>query len=202
MAVAEYPYYSPDTKSVDIAGMLAALDHDIVILQACAHNPTGVDLSKDQWVQVAGLVYLKKLFVVFDSAYQGFASGDVDGDAWAVRHFAATIIDCPETQHAGLGMCVAQSFSKNFGLYGERVGALHLVVPPHLSAQGAQGELMAIARAEYSNPPRFGASIVETVLVDPVLRSQWEVDLDTMSSRMHRMRHELKNRLEKKTGQD
>ena len=91
VAVAEYPYYSPDTKSVDIAGMLAALDHDIVILQACAHNPTGVDLSKDQWVQVAGLVYLKKLFVVFDSAYQGFASGDVDGDAWAVRHFAATI---------------------------------------------------------------------------------------------------------------
>ena len=116
--------------------------------------------------------------------------------------FRGDYLDRPETQHAGLGMCVAQSFSKNFGLYGERVGALHLVVPPHLSAQGAQGELMAIARAEYSNPPRFGASIVETVLVDPVLRSQWEVDLDTMSSRMHRMRHELKNRLEKKTGQD
>lgn len=206
VAVAEYPYYSPDTKSVDIAGMLAALDHakpnDIVILQACAHNPTGVDLSKDQWVQVADLVYPKKLFVVFDSAYQGFASGDVDRDAWAVRHFAATILDRPETQHARLGMCVAQSFSKNFGLYGERVGALHLVVPPHLSAQGARGELMAIARAEYSNPPRFGASIVETVLGNPVLRSQWVVDLDTMSSRMRRMRCELRKRLEKKTGQD
>lgn len=207
VTVAEYPYYSPDTKSVDIEGMLAALDraepNDIVILQAFAHNPTGVDLSKDQWVQVADFVCRKKkLFVVFDSAYQGFASGDVDGDAWAVRHFAATIIDCPETQHAGLGMCVAQSFSKNFGLYGERVGALHLVVPAHLSAQGARGELMAIARAEYSNPPRFGASIVETVLGDPVLRSQWEADLDTMSSRMRRMRCALRKRLEKETGQD
>lgn len=185
--------------------MLAALDcaesNDIVILQACAHNPTGVDLSKDHWMQVVDLVCRKKLFVVFDNAYQGFASGNVDGDAWAVRHFAATILSSSET-HAGLGMCVAQSFSKNFGLYGERVGALHLVVPSHLSAQGACGELMAIARSEYSNPPRFGASIVEMVLGDPVLRSQWKADLDTMSSRMRRMRRELRKRLEKETGRD
>jgi aspartate aminotransferase len=205
VTVAEYTYYSPSTNSVDIAGMLAALDRaepkDIVILQACAHNPTGVDLSKDQWVQVADLVCRKKLFVVFDIAYQGFASGNVHGDAWAVHHFAATIRDSSGTQ-AGLGMFVAQSFSKNFGLYGERVGALHLVVPAHLSAQGASGELMAIARAEYSNPPRFGASIVETVLGNPALRSQWEADLDTMSSRMRRMRRELRKRLEKETGQD
>ena len=206
MSVAEYPYYSPGTKDVDIAGMLAALDraepNDIVLPQACAHNPTGMNLSKDQWTQTADLVRRKKLFVVFDSAYQGFASGDVDRDAWAIRHFAATILDGSETQHAGLGMCVAQSFSKNFGLYGERVGALHLVVPAHLSAQGARGELMAIARAEYSNPPRFGASIVEAVLGDPALKSQWEADLDTMSSRMRRMRRELRKRLEKETGQD
>ncbi|KUL88880.1 hypothetical protein ZTR_03537 [Talaromyces verruculosus] len=203
--VVEYPYYSPGTKNVDIAGMLAALDcaepNDIVILQACAHNPTGVDLSKDHWMQVVDLVCRKKLFVVFDNAYQGFASGNVDEDAWAVRHFAATILSSTET-HAGLGMCVAQSFSKNFGLYGERVGALHLVVPSHLSAQGACGELMAIARSEYSNPPRFGASIVEMVLGDPVLRSQWKADLDTMSSRMRRMRRELRKRLEKETGRD
>ncbi|KAL1861907.1 hypothetical protein Plec18170_000731 [Paecilomyces lecythidis] len=205
VTVAEYPYYSARTNSIDIAGMLAALDraepNDVVILQACAHNPTGVDLSKKQWVQVADLVRRKKLFVVFDSAYQGFASGDVHGDAWAVRHFAATILESSET-HAGLGMCVAQSFSKNFGLYGERVGALHLIVPAHLSAQGARGELMAIARAEYSNPPRFGASIVEMVLGDPALRSQWEADLDTMSSRMRRIRRELRKRLEKETEQD
>lgn len=200
--VAEYPYYSPATKDVDLEGMLAALGraepHDVVVLQACAHNPTGVDLPRVQWVQVAEVIRDKRLFVVFDSAYQGFATGDIDGDAWAVRHFTEMVLG--SNTHSGL--CVAQSFSKNFGLYGERVGALHLVVPPHLSAQGARGELMAIARAEYSNPPRFGASIVENVLGDLELRAQWEVDLDTMSSRIRRMRRELRQRLEKETGKD
>lgn len=183
-------------------GMLAALSraepNDVVVLQACAHNPTGVDLTRSQWVQVADLICEKRLFAVFDSAYQGFATGDVDGDAWAVRHFTEMVLD-PKTNP---GLCVAQSFSKNFGLYGERVGALHLVVPPHLSAEGAHGELMAIARVEYSNPPRYGASIVETVLGDPELRAQWEADLDTMSSRTRRMRRELRQRLEKETGKD
>ncbi|KAJ6113450.1 hypothetical protein N7523_006767 [Penicillium sp. IBT 18751x] len=200
--VAEYPYYSSATKEVDIVGMLNALDHaepnDVVILQACAHNPTGVDLSKSQWVQVADLVRRKKLFVVFDSAYQGFATGDLDGDAWAVRLFTENVLAFDT--HPGL--CVAQSFSKNFGLYGERIGALHLVVPPHLSAQGARSELMAIARAEYSNPPRFGASIVETILLDQDLRAQWVSDLETMSSRIRSMRRELRQRLEKETQHD
>ncbi|KAL6230163.1 hypothetical protein BDW75DRAFT_248913 [Aspergillus navahoensis] len=209
--VSEYPYYSSATKTVDFSGMLDALEdtaeaNDVVILQACAHNPTGVDLSRSQWMQVANLVRRKNLFVVFDSAYQGFATGDVSGDAWAVRHFAENNLLACETKttypHPGMGMCVAQSFSKNFGLYGERVGALHLVVPPHLSAQGARGELMAIARAEYSNPPQFGARIVETVLGDSQLRAQWERDLETMSSRIRRMRRELRRRLEGETGQD
>ncbi|KAJ5298378.1 Pantothenate synthetase [Penicillium atrosanguineum] len=202
VSVAEYPYYSSVTKEVDIVGMLNALDrtepNDVVILQACAHNPTGVDLSKSQWMQVADLDRRKKLFVVFDSAYQGFATGDVDGDAWAIRQFTEDVLAF-ET-HPGL--CVAQSFSKNFGLYSERVGALHLIVPRHLSVQGARGELMAIVRAEYSNPPRFGASIVETILLDQDLRAQWEADLDTMSSRIRRMRCELRQRLEKETQQD
>jgi aspartate aminotransferase len=200
--VVGYPYYSHTTKKIDIAGMLNTLSHaqsnDVVILQACAHNPTGVDLSKDQWMQVSELVQRKKLFAVFDSAYQGFATGDVNGDAWAVRYFAENVL-ASET-HPGL--CVAQSFSKNFGLYGERVGALHLVVPRHLSAQGALSELMLISRAEYSNPPRFGTSIVETVLGDRGLRAQWEADLDTMSSRIQRMRGLFKGRLEKETMAD
>ena len=200
--IAEYPYYSTATKDVDIVGMLNSLDraepNDVVILQACAHNPTGVDLSKFQWMQVADLVRRKKLFVVFDSAYQGFATGDLDGDAWAVRHFIEDVL-ASET-HPGL--FVAQSFSKNFGLYGERAGALHLVLPRHLSAQGARGELMAVARAEYSNPPRFGASIVETILGDQSLRAQWKTDLDTMSSRIRGMRRQLRQRLEKESQQD
>ncbi|KAJ5812996.1 hypothetical protein N7447_010019 [Penicillium robsamsonii] len=202
VVVVEYPYYSHTTKEVDIAGMLDALEqakpNDAVILQACAHNPTGVDLSRSQWIQVAELVQRNKLFAVFDSAYQGFATGDVDGDAWAVRYFAENVL----TSETHLGMCVAQSFSKNFGLYGERVGALHLVVPRHLSAQGARSKLMAIARAEYSNPPRFGATIVETVLSDQALTTQWKADLDTMSSRIKMMRSELRQRLEKETQGD
>lgn len=203
--VAEYPYYSSQNKAeVDIEGMLKVLENDsqpndVVVLQACAHNPTGIDPSRHQWQQIAQLVQRKKLFVVFDCAYQGFATGDVDGDAWAVRYFTEHLL-ASETAHPGL--CVAQSFSKNFGLYGERVGALHLVVPQHLSAQGARGALLAIARTEYSNPPRFGASIVETILGDPELRAQWQADLHTMSSRILQMRHELRQRLEQETQQD
>ena len=202
VTVAEYPYFSPVTQQVDIGGILEALEHaepnDVVILQACAHNPTGVDLSKSQWMQVAEMVQRKKLFAVFDSAYQGFATGDVDGDAWAVRYFAETL---SKTDDAA-GICVAQSFSKNFGLYGERVGALHFIAPPNFSTQGVRGHLMAIARAEYSNPPRFGASIVETVLGDETLRAQWENDLDTMSSRIQKMRGILREELEKQTEKD
>ncbi|KAL4739554.1 pyridoxal phosphate-dependent transferase [Aspergillus similis] len=202
--VAEYTYYSSATKTVDFSGMLSTLDtaevNDVVILQACAHNPTGVDLSQSQWMQLADLVRRKHLFVVFDSAYQGFATADIDGDAWAVRHFAENLLASESKTHPG--MCVAQSFPKNFGLYGERVGALHLVVPPHLSAQGARGALMAIARAEYSNPPRFGARIVELVLGDLDSRAQWERDLGTMSLRIRTMRRELRRRLEGETGQD
>ncbi|KAJ5336167.1 uncharacterized protein N7506_004189 [Penicillium brevicompactum] len=200
--IVEYPYYAPSTKAVDIARMLECLEqakpNDVVILQACAHNPTGVDLSKPQWKQVAELVERKRLFTVFDSAYQGFATGDVDGDAWAVRYFTEAVL--ASKTHPGI--CVAQSFSKNFGLYGERVGALHLIVPRQLSAHAALSELMLISRAEYSNPPRFGATIVETVLGDEGLKLQWNKDLDTMSSRIHRMRSLLRQKLEKVTLHD
>lgn len=204
--VSEYPYYSTSGVTLDIDGMLHVLDlnaqpNDVIVLQACAHNPTGIDPSRPQWQQIAELVQRKKLFVVFDSAYQGFATGDINGDAWAVRYFTEQLL-ASEAETAHPGLCVAQSFSKNFGLYGERVGALHLVVPRHLSTQGARGALMAIARAEYSNPPRFGASIVETVLGNSKLRNQWEEDLRTMSSRIARMRSDLRHRLQHETQRD
>ncbi|PYH94068.1 aspartate aminotransferase [Aspergillus ellipticus CBS 707.79] len=196
--IEEYPYYEPVAGSVDIDSMLATLEtatpRDVVILQACAHNPTGVDLSRAEWTRVAEVVKRKNLFAVFDSAYQGFATGDVDGDAWAVRYFAEQLILHGQPDRPGL--CVAQSFSKNFGLYGERVGAIHLVVPRHLSAKGALSELIALARAEYSNPPRFGASIVETVLGDGELRAQWQRDLETMNVRIQAMRLQLRKTLE------
>jgi aspartate aminotransferase, cytoplasmic len=193
------PYYAPATRSVDLAGMLSIIDekakpNDILILQACAHNPTGVDLSQAQWEQVVEIVKRKRLCVVFDSAYQGFATGDPENDAWAIRYLTEKLILHQESGCPGL--YVAQSFSKNFGLYGERVGALHLVVPRHLSPEGALSEWKLLARAEYSNPPRFGACIVETVLADDQLRAQWKKDLVTMSSRIKAMRRSLRKKLE------
>jgi aspartate aminotransferase len=199
VARVNYPYYAPKSRSVDLDGMLSVLDdkaepNDILVLQACAHNPTGVDLTRVQWAQVVDVVKRKKLCVVFDSAYQGFATGDPDDDAWAIRYFTEELIDVHQSECPGL--YIAQSFSKNFGLYGERVGALHLVVPRHLSPQGALSNWELLARAEYSNPPRFGARIVETVLADDQLRSQWKKDLVTMSSRIKKMRCSLRRRLE------
>ncbi|KAL4878738.1 pyridoxal phosphate-dependent transferase [Aspergillus karnatakaensis] len=211
VAVVEYPYYSSETRDIDMERLLAALEtteeNDVIVLQACAHNPTGVDLSRDQWRDIGEVVFRKGLFVVFDSAYQGFATGDVEGDVWGVRYFAERVLaqhnpDTTAGSRKTTGLIVAQSFSKNFGLYGERVGALHLVVPPSFSTGGAKSALAAIARAEYSNPPRFGASIVETVLGDSELRVQWEKDLETMSSRFRKMRGELRGRLEGETGMD
>lgn len=173
---------------------MSANSNDVVVLQACAHNPTGVDLNQSQWSQVAELAKRKNLFIVFDNAYQGFATGDVEGDAWAIRHFTEVLFSDPSTQHPGL--CVAQSFSKNFGLYGERVGALHLVIPSKLSAEGAKSHLALMARAEYSNPPQFGSRLVEIILRDAELRDQWQKDLNTMSDRIKTMRKKLRRKLE------
>ncbi|OJJ29839.1 hypothetical protein ASPWEDRAFT_122425 [Aspergillus wentii DTO 134E9] len=195
-----YPYsYVPGSRSVDVDRIIAKLEteahpNDVIVLQACAHNPTGIDLSQEEWVKIADVVQRKRLFVLFDSAYQGFATGDVDGDAWSVRYFTKRFFD--STSEHIPGLCVAQSFSKNFGLYGERVGALHLVVPGGVSTDGAQSQLSLMARAEYSNPPRFGAQIVEMVLGCPELKAQWNEDLVTMSSRIKKMRTELRRKLD------
>jgi aspartate/tyrosine/aromatic aminotransferase len=197
-----YPYYDPATRSLDFDGMMSTLDthaveDDVVILHACAHNPTGVDPSKEQWQCLAQLFKRKKLFAFFDSAYQGFATGDVDADAWAVRHFQETLFDVPIASSKPQGMCIAQSFAKNFGLYGERVGAFHLVLSSETSASGARSQLLRLVRAEISNAPLFGCRIVYTILSDPSLRAMWEQDLQTMSGRIKRMRTLLRREIEK-----
>ncbi|KAH7071957.1 aspartate aminotransferase [Paraphoma chrysanthemicola] len=196
----EYPYYDAETRGVDMPGMLRVLEaaqpNDIIILQACAHNPTGVDLSHSQWRQIAQLCKRKNTCVLFDSAYQGFATGDVDADAWAIRHFVQTLILGPDASASCPGVCVAQSFSKNFGLYGERVGALHIVAPQGTDTAGAKSALMSLARAEYSNPPRYGAAIVSAILSSPSLVAKWKADLMTMSSRIIYMRKCLREKLE------
>lgn len=194
-----YPYYRAADRSFDIDGMLStleaeAVENDVIMLHACAHNPTGLDPTRDQWRAIAALVTRKRLFVFFDAAYQGFASGDPEEDAWAVRYFHRLLLS---TSEVGLvGLCVAQSFSKSFGLYGERAGAYHLVLPSGSSYTGAQSQLLRLVRAEISNPPLFGARIVHTILSTPELQVQWKKDLETMSHRIKQMRHLLRGQIE------
>lgn len=189
-----YPYYDSVSQSFNFEGMVRTLSesaqkNDVVILHACAHNPTGADPTKEQWQALAELCHAKGLVPFFDFAYQGFASGDADKDAWAIRHFFHGVHQ-PE-------FCVAQSFSKNFGLYGQRVGALHVVT--RREAQDVTEDVLAnvchLVRGEYSTPPRGGAEIVRTVLANASLRDRWLEDLTTMSQRILNMRHALYDEL-------
>ena len=148
---ATYKYYNPSTRTLDFEGMIAdleegAVEGDVLLLHACAHNPTGLDPSNEQWLSIAALCKRKGLFPFFDSAYQGFASGDLDLDAWALRQFASM----------GMEICVAQSFSKSLGMYGQRAGAFHLVCHDPESAKNSLSQLATIQRAEISTPPAFG----------------------------------------------
>ncbi|KAH8703667.1 putative aspartate transaminase [Talaromyces proteolyticus] len=196
LAIDKYPYFSPTTKGLDIDGMLSSLKSaplgSIVVLHPCAHNPTGVDPTQEQWKQIASVIRERQHFPFFDCAYQGFASGDLARDAWAIRYF----ID------QGFETCVSQSFAKNFGLYGERAGAFHFVSGPGAEAQRATtniaSQLAILQRSEISNPPAYGSRIASIVLNDPKLYAEWEHDLRTMSGRIIEMRRGLRQRLEAK----
>ncbi|THW87418.1 putative dipeptidyl-aminopeptidase B, partial [Aureobasidium pullulans] len=182
-----YPYYDAATCSLNFSGMMSTLEEqaqpgDLILLHACAHNPTGIDPTKDQWKQIADLCERKHLFPFFDSAYQGFASGDVDEDAWAVRHFVS---------RNTLELVVAQSFSKNFGLYGQRVGAFHIVTSSQQARDKALSHLIYLQRAEISNPPVYGARIVAFILQNAELKREWEQDLLIMSGRIKTKRAAL-----------
>jgi aspartate aminotransferase len=190
-----YPYFSKQTKGLDFEGMTAAIDNapqgSIILLHACAHNPTGVDPTQDQWKKIAEKMKAKKHFPFFDTAYQGFASGDLARDGWAIRYFV----------EQGFELCIAQSYAKNFGLYGERAGCFHFVTSPSSDAESTikriASQLAILQRSEISNPPAYGARIVSTVLNDPKLFAEWEANLREMSGRIKEMRTELKRELEK-----
>jgi aspartate/tyrosine/aromatic aminotransferase len=204
-----YPYWDQSKRSLDFDGWVRtleceAVENDVVVLHACAHNPTGVDPTQQQWTTLAQLFKRKRLVAFFDSAYQGFASGDLDQDAWSVRHFQEVLMTPSEITDRTLPddqrpqcLCIAQSFAKNFGLYGERVGALHLSFPAEVPTLGANSQMLRLIRAEISNPPLFGARIVETVLSDPDLRVAWKRDLQHMSSRIRSMRGLLRREIER-----
>ncbi len=179
-----YPYYDAATGGLKFDAMLSAIDalpaKSIVLLHACCHNPTGVDLSQDQWKALTAVLKARDLLPFLDIAYQGFGDG-IDEDAFALR----TLAD------AGVSFFVANSFSKSFSLYGERVGGLSVVCPDKLEAGLVLGQLMACVRRNYSSPPTHGARIVAQVLGTPALRQSWSDELGAMRQRIKLMRQRL-----------
>jgi len=153
-------------------------DEQIVVFHACAHNPTGQDPSQDQWKKLLEVCKKKGHLALFDSAYQGFASGNLDTDAYSIRLFA---------QHTDR-VAVTQSFAKNFGLYGERIGSLNILCSSAEEATLVNGRIRTFARPMYSNPPIHGARIIDIILGDKTLTKMWHDDLVLMSSRMKQMR--------------
>ncbi len=187
--VGEYTYYEPSTKGLNFAGMCADLRalpaQSIVLLHACCHNPTGVDLTAQQWAEVVSILQAGSLVPFVDMAYQGFGDGLHD-DAALLRLLA----------DSGLDFLVANSFSKSFSLYGERVGALTLVAANADEAKRLLSQVKRVIRANYSNPPTHGAALVTAVLGDAELRGQWESELAEMRDRIKQMRQGLRAGLE------
>ncbi|QZX94576.1 aspartate/tyrosine/aromatic aminotransferase [Pantoea alfalfae] len=194
LEVCEYHYYDPANHTLDFDGMLASLKQvqpgDVVLFHGCCHNPTGIDPTAGQWQQLAQLSQANGWLPLFDFAYQGFARG-LDEDAEGLRIFAAS--------HQEL--IVASSYSKNFGLYNERVGAITLVAADASVADTAFSQVKYTIRANYSNPPAHGAAIVATILGNDTLRTIWEQELSDMRQRIQRMRQLFVNTLAEKGAQ-
>lgn len=191
MKVEKYRYYNKDTIGLDYDGMIADIESmppgSIVLLHACAHNPTGVDPTQEQWKGISEAVKKGNHFPFFDMAYQGFASGDTDKDAWPVRYFV----------EQGHQICLAQSFAKNMGLYGERVGAFSIVCESQEEKKRVDSQVKILVRPLYSNPPVHGARIASTILNDPAMNKQWLGEVKGMADRIIEMRALLKDNLEK-----
>eukprot|EP00478_Filoreta_tenera_P000593 GABV01000598.1.p1 GENE.GABV01000598.1~~GABV01000598.1.p1 ORF type:complete len:277 (-),score=117.09 GABV01000598.1:204-1034(-) len=185
-----YRYYNKDTKGLDLEGMLSDIkavpNESVVLLHAVAHNPTGVDPTQDQWKAIADALAEKGHLAFFDMAYQGFASGDLDQDAAALRYFA---------HETSIPTILAQSFAKNMGLYGQRVGCASVVCRSTEDATRVQSQIKQLSRAMYSNPPLHGARIASEVLNDEALYAQWREELAGMATRTIQMRQALKENI-------
>eukprot|EP01118_Nematostelium_gracile_P015864 TRINITY_DN643_c0_g1_i1.p1 TRINITY_DN643_c0_g1~~TRINITY_DN643_c0_g1_i1.p1 ORF type:complete len:406 (-),score=118.73 TRINITY_DN643_c0_g1_i1:44-1261(-) len=187
-----YRYYDRSTNALNMDGLLqdirAAPEKSLILLHACAHNPTGMDPTQDEWQKILQAVKERNHLVFMDCAYQGFASGDLDKDAYAIRLFASS----------GVEMFVAQSFAKNFGLYGERIGTLHVVLSSDGYSEAVRSQLKQIARATYSNPPCRGAYIVAKIFSDEALLTEWKGELAAMAGRIQAVRQKLFDALKEK----
>ncbi|XP_052772467.1 aspartate aminotransferase, cytoplasmic-like [Mya arenaria] len=187
--VKEYRYWNPKNLGLDIDGMLEDLRGapagSVVILHAVAHNPTGVDATEAQWKMIADVCAEKKLFPILDCAYQGFTSGDLDKDAWSCRYFSSR----------GFEFFIAQSFSKNFGLYNERVGNLCVISTTSDAMVKVRSQMEIIVRTTWSNPANHGARIVASVLNNQPLCAEWKQNIKTMADRILLMRDQLHQKL-------
>ncbi|MBV6750729.1 aspartate/tyrosine/aromatic aminotransferase [Pseudomonas chlororaphis] len=183
LKISHYPYVDSDNR-LDVEGMLAALEQvplgDVVLLHACCHNPTGFDLSHDDWYKVLDIVRRRELLPLIDFAYQGFGDG-VEQDAWAARLFAREL---PE-------VLITSSCSKNFGLYRERTGALIVCTGDAEKLLDVRSQLAAVARNLWSNPPDHGAAVVTTILGTPELKSLWADEVEAMRLRIAQLRSGL-----------
>ena len=190
-----YPYYDAVSHELKFDAMLESLQRcnagDVVLLHACCHNPSGADLSAQQWSSVLALLKQKQLVPFLDLAYQGFGDGQ-EADAQGVRSLCAEL---PEA-------LVAVSFSKNFGLYRERVGALIVIGADAARADAMQSHMLQIARGIYSMPPDHGAAVVASILSDSAQRAAWEIELGAMRSRIQSMRKLLAATLRQQSGSD
>lgn len=186
--VKTYPYYDYENNCLDFDGMLAALKEipkdDAVLLHACCHNPSGMDLSKEQWQQVAQVSKDIGFIPVVDMAYQGFGT-DLDSDAYGLRLMADTVEQ----------MIICSSCSKNFGLYRERIGACSIIGGSAIATDIISSVLLNVVRVMYSMPPAHGAAIVETILSSTELTTQWHGELAQMRDRINGMRHLLVDKL-------
>lgn len=191
MEVKYYRYYNSETCGFDIDGTMEDLnkipERSVVLFHACAHNPTGVDPSFENWKEISEICLRRNLLPFFDMAYQGFASGDTDLDAKAVRHFVSE----------GHNILLSQSFAKNMGLYGERVGTFSIVCADVEEAQRVESQVKILIRPMYSNPPVHGARIAATILSEQDLREQWLSEVAGMANRIISMRAQLCENLAK-----
>ena len=181
LGIETYPYFDAAGNRLAFDQMLAALSKvpagDVVVLHGSCHNPTGIDPTPEQWRQIADLLEARNLLPLVDFAYQGLAEG--------LRQDATGILTLCRP---GREVLIASSFSKNFGLYNERVGALTLVAASPAAAQASLSHIKTVIRANYSNPPAHGAKIVTTILKSPALTAEWEAEVAAMRSRIWEMR--------------
>lgn len=191
LKIEKYRYYNKDIIGLDFDGLIVDIKnaprHSIFLLHACAHNPTGVDPTPEQWNAISDAIKSGEHYAFFDMAYQGFASGNTGKDAYAVRHFVKE----------GHNIALCQSFAKNMGLYGERVGAFSIVCESAEEKSRVDSQIKILVRPLYSNPPINGARIAAEILNDTKLNQQWLDEVKGMADRIIAMRSSLKSNLEK-----